>query len=160
MKISEKNQLINKLSETHAFTRRVIEGTDPDFCIYPDADWRIRDIIGHIATWDRQVANSLKAFMMGNEYCIPDLEEDSFNLQQVMESRKMTAHQVFQEGQQARKDFIQAIEEISLDRFPGDLLYPWGDERGNIVKLVEYMIEHEIEHRDEIVKALKGSNED
>lgn len=160
MKKSNKNLLINRLSETHAFTRKAIEGTDPDFCIYPDADWRIRDIIGHIATWDRQVANSLQAFMIGNEYCIPDLEEDSFNQQQVMESRKMTAHQVFQEGQQARKDFIQAIEEISLDRFPGDLLYPWGDERGSIAKLVEYMIEHEIEHRDEIVKALKGSNED
>jgi uncharacterized damage-inducible protein DinB len=160
MKKSEKKLLINRLLETRAFTRKAIEGADPDFCIYPDADWRIRDIIGHIATWDRQVVNSLKAFMIGNEYCIPDLDEDSFNQQQVAESREMTAHQVFQEGQQARKDFIQAIEEISQDRFHGDLLYPWGDERGNIVKLVEYMIEHEIEHREEIVKAIEGSNED
>ena len=72
----------------------------------------------------------------------------------------MTAQQVLKEWEQARKDFIEAVQEISLDRFPGDLLYPWGDERGSIAGLVRYMIDHDIEHRDEIVKAIQALNED
>ncbi len=156
----DKNHLIDRLVETHSSIRTAIEETDLDICVYTDADWRIKDIIGHIATWDRQVAKSLNAFKTGTEYSIPELDEDSFNQQQVLEGRKMTAQQVLMEWEQARKDFIGAVQEIPLDRFPGDLLYPWGDERGGIAKLVEYMIDHEIEHRDEIVKAIQASNKD
>lgn len=160
MNDKDKNLLIDKLSQTHSSIRTAIEGTDLDICVFTDADWRIKDIIGHIATWDRQVTKSLNAFMAGKEYSIPELDEDSFNQQQVLEGRKMTAQQVLMDGEQARKDFIKAVQDIPLDRFPGDLLYPWGDERGGIVKLVEYMIDHELEHRDEIVKAIQASNED
>lgn len=39
-----------------------------------------------------------------------------------------------------------------IDLFPGDLLYPWGGERGTIAQLVEFLIDHDAEHRDEIVK--------
>jgi len=137
----------------------ILEETDLDICVYTDTGWRIRDILGHIATWDRQVTQSLIAFKAGKEYSIPELDEDAFNQQEVLKGRKMTAQQVLKEWEQARKDFIEAVQEISLERFPGDLLYPWGDERGSIAWLVEYMTDHDIEHRDEIVKAIQASNE-
>ena len=50
----------------------------------------------------------------------------------------------------------QAVQEIPFDQFPGDLLYPWGDERGSIARLVEIMTDHDTEHRDEIVKAISA----
>ncbi len=71
----------------------------------------------------------------------------------------MTAEQVYVECERARQEFKDALNEIPLDLFPGDLLYPWGDERGSIAQLVEYMTDHEAEHRDEIVKAKQASNE-
>jgi hypothetical protein len=155
----DKNYLINRLAETHSSIRAILEETDLDICVYIDTDWRIKDIIGHIATWDRQVTQSLIAFKAGKEYSIPELDEDAFNQQEVLEGRKMTAQQVLKEWEQARKVFIEAVQEIPLDRFPGDLLYPWGDERGSIAGLVGYMVDHDIEHRDEIVKAIQASNE-
>jgi len=156
----DKNHLIDRLVETHSSIRTILEETDLDICVYTDTDWQIKDIIGHIATWDRQVTQSLIAFKAGKEYSIPELDEDAFNQQEVLEGRKMTAQQVLKEWEQARKDLIEAVQEISLERFPGDLLYPWGDERGSIAGLVEYMTDHDIEHRDEIVKAIQASNED
>jgi hypothetical protein len=42
---------------------------------------------------------------------------------------------------------------MPIDLLPGDMLYPWGSERGSISKLIEYMVEHAIEHRGEILKA-------
>jgi hypothetical protein len=157
MSLEDKQRLLELLTRTHSATRATLEGIDLEMPVYPDSGWRIRDIIGHIATWDRQVAKSLRAFRVGNEYAIPDLDETAFNEQDVLKQQELTTQQVFEEWEQAREDLKEAVKGIPLDQFPGDLLYPWGDERGTIAHLVEMMAEHDVEHRDEIVKAIQSS---
>ncbi len=156
-----KDDLLKKLTETHSAIRATLKGIDLGMRVYTDADWRIRDILGHIATWDREVTKSLIAFLAGTEYVIPgmDGDETKFNQQAVLEQRQLSTQQIYAEWEQARGDFKHALSEIPLDHFPGDLLYPWGDERGSIAQLIEYMIDHDGEHRDEIVKAIKASAE-
>jgi hypothetical protein len=160
MTAEDKKRLLALLTETHSTTRATLEGIDPELRVHADTDWRVRDIIGHLATWDRQVAKSLRAFRAGKEYAILDLDEDIFNEQAVLEQQKLTVHQVFAEWEQAHEELREAVQETPLERFPGDLLYPWGDERGSIAKLVEYMIEHDVEHRDEIAKVIQASHPD
>ena len=150
------NDLVALLSDTHSATREMLTSAELETRVYGEDGWRIRDIIGHIATWDRQVTRSLNAFNEGGQYTIPNLDEDSFNQQQVLEGRKMTDQEVLKEWEQAREDFIKAVREISIDRFPGDVLYPWGDERGSIATLVEYMTDHDLEHLEEIAQAKKS----
>jgi len=159
MTLEEKKHLIDLLSESQSVTLAALQGIDAEMLIYAQSDWTIRDIIGHLATWDRQVTKSLRAYQEGTEYSIPDLDEDEadFNQQAVMEQRKLIAQQIIADWDQARADFQAAVQEIPLELFPGDLLYPWGDERGDIAKLVKYMVEHDTEHRDEIVKATEES---
>jgi hypothetical protein len=159
MSVGDKKYLMEKLTEAQSATRAILKGVDLEMRVYTDTDWRIRDILGHIATWDREVTKSLRAFLAGTEYAIPDLDEDEFNQRSVLEQRQLSTQQIQVEWEQARDDFKEAIREIPSDRFPGDLLYPWGDERGSITQLVEYMIDHDDEHRDEIVKAIKASAE-
>jgi hypothetical protein len=155
----DKNFLLNRLSETHSAIQTILEGLDLELRVYSDSDWRIRDILGHIATWDREVAKSLQAFLTGTEYFIPDVDGDEtdFNEQAVLEQRALSSQQIVAEWEQAREEFKAALDDIPTERFPGDLLFPWGDERGTIAQLVEYMIEHDDEHRDEIVKAVQTS---
>ncbi len=159
MTAGEKARLLDLLTESHSAIRATIEGIDPERRVYTDTGWRIRDIIGHIAIWDRQVTKSLRAFQAGSEYSIPNLEEHAFNEQAVKAQQALTAQQVYVEWEQAREEFKDALKEMPLDLFPGDLLYPWGDERGSIANLVEYMADHNAEHRDEIVKAMQAPNE-
>jgi uncharacterized damage-inducible protein DinB len=158
MNSGDKNYLLDRLVETHSALRIILEGVDLDLQVYADTDWRIRDILGHIATWDREVTKSLRGFLTEIEYVIPDLGEDEtdFNQQAVSKQRELSAHQIVAEWGQAREDFKAALSDIPTDQFPGDLLYPWGDERGSIAKLVEYMIEHDEEHRGQIVKVLQA----
>jgi len=153
----DKTGLMERLAENYSSVSALLEGIDLDIPVYKDNDWRIRDIVGHISIWDRQVAKSLIAFKAGEDWSIPDFEEDAFNQQQVLEGRKLNAQQVLSEWEQARKDFIATVQAIPIDRFPGDVLYPWGDERGSITNLVQYMIDHDIEHRSEIEKAIQVS---
>jgi hypothetical protein len=71
--------------------------------------------------------------------------------------RELSAQRVFEEWEQARDEFKAAVEDLSLFQFLGEILYPWGDERGNVTQLVEYMCEHDEEHRTEIQAALQGA---
>lgn len=159
MTVGEKNRLLDLLTETYSTFLAAVEGIDPEMGVYTDSDWRVRDVIWHLATWDRQVAKSLRAYQAGGEYSIPDFNEDQFNAAAFLKGRNLTAQQIFEEWVYTREDFKEAVREIPLDQFPGDLLYPWGDERGSIPQLVEYMAEHDVEHRDEILKRV-ASRED
>ena len=162
MSDGEKKRLIDLLTETHAATRATVEGVDPELRVYTDteAGWRIRDVIGHLAVWDRETARSLRAFRAGTEYSVPEFDEDAYNQQAAEQQRKLTDQQAFAEWEQAHEDQREAVQEILPEQFPGDLLYPWGDERGSIAQLVEEMAEHEVEHRDEMAKAIQAAQED
>jgi uncharacterized damage-inducible protein DinB len=122
--------------------------------VHADSDWQIRDIIWHIAVWDRQVTKSIRAFKDGGEYSIPALNEDEFNDLAFQEGRKLTVEQIIEDYEQARADFKTSVQELPQEKYSEDLLYPWGDERGDISQLVAYMVEHDAEHRDEIAAAL------
>jgi len=72
----------------------------------------------------------------------------------------LSGQQILEEFKGAYEALWSAIQEMPEDRFPGDLLYPWGDERGNIATLVGYMIEHADEHNDEIKQAAQEAEKD
>lgn len=158
MSDSVKNRLLERLTESQIAIQKIIEGVDLELRVYSDSDWRIRELLGHITTWDLEVTKSLRAFLDGTEYVTPDLDEDEteFNQQAVKEQRKLSTEQILADWDQAREEFKNALDEIPLDQFPGDLLYPWGDERGDFAQLVEYMVEHDDEHRVEIENAIKA----
>ena len=156
MSTKDKKNLLDKLTEAHLATLVVLEKTNLEMPIYEDSGWRVRDILGHIATWNQQTAISINAYRAGEEYLIPDLDEEEadFNGRAVEEQKKLSSQQLLSEWEEAYNELKKAVQDMPADRFPGDMLYPWGDERGSIVDLVEYMIEHCDEHRDEIIKAL------
>ena len=120
-----KKHLLERLAETHAAIQGILEGVDLKLRAYTDSDWQIRDILGHIATWDREVTKSLVAFLAETDYLTPNLddEETEFNQQAVLEQRKLSTQQIVAEWDQARSDFINALNKIQLNEFPGDLIY-------------------------------------
>ena len=149
-----KKRLLDLLSESHTANMSSLEGNVMEVPVHADSDWQIRDIIWHIAVWDRQVTKSIRAFKDGGEYAILALNEDDFNERAFQEGRKLTEEQVIEGYEQGRADFKASVQELPQEKYSEDLLYPWGDERGDVSQLVEYMVEHDAEHRDEIAAAL------
>lgn len=99
MKSSIKDGLLDRLAESHYAIQNTLERVDLELRVYSDADWRIRDILGHLATWDREVAKSLSTFLVGSEYAIPIMEGDEtdFNEQAVLEQRELSTQQILEE---------------------------------------------------------------
>jgi len=152
-----KKEIIRRLSITHSALEEVIEGLDLDLVIHDDTDWRIRDILGHIATWDRVLIHAIETYLSGSEYVILGMDgvEDDFNVAKVQEQRALTKDEILQEWNQARVDFQATVETIPAERFNDELAYPWGDERGSLTVMIGYMIDHNGEHQEEILEALK-----
>jgi hypothetical protein len=157
MNQEHKRNIIRRLSETHTALEGAIEGLDLDLVVHHDTDWRIRDILGHIATWDRVLIKAIEVFLSGGEYVISGMDgvEDDFNVEQVLEQRKLSTNEILQEWIQARKDFIAAVDDIPAEKLHEELAFPWGDEEGTVTLMIEYMIEHNGEHQEEIMDALK-----
>jgi hypothetical protein len=101
----------------------------------------------------------LRAYLAGSEYVVSNSEtyEDEYNEEEVLGQQKLSTQEILTEFEMAHDDFINALQEIPVDRFPGDFLYPWGEDRGDIATMVEEMVEHVYEHQDEIVKATQSS---
>lgn len=157
MTAEEKTDLLALMTDTHKTTQKMLEGADLELVVYQDSGWRIRDIIGHIATWEHVSAKSIFAFVDGDEYFIPDLgDEVDFNQKEVTRQGNLSTAQVLDEWEQRHKEFKDAVSRVPEDKFPGDMLYPWGDEHGNVAKLVKYMCDHDIEHREEIKQVIQG----
>jgi hypothetical protein len=157
MSIKQKQIIINRLGESHVKLEGILDALDLDMVIHPETDWRIRDILGHIATWDRVLIRSIKSFLDRAEYIIPGMVgvETDFNDQKVAEQRDLPTAEIVKEWKKARGDFITAVQGIPHERMNDELNFPWGDERGSLSLMIEYMIDHNGEHQEEILDALK-----
>lgn len=159
MNADVKTSLITRLSDTHTATREILNEVDLERNVF--SNWRIRDLIGHIATWDRILTNALEAYIDGSQFIVIhdwEKEEVDFNNRAVLEQSKLSEEKLLDEWEQAHKDFVSAIREMPMEKFSGDYVYPWADESGNIVSLVEIMIEHNAEHLEELAKAIEEKN--
>lgn len=147
-------RLVEKLTSSQLKILKTVEGIDLNTIIYENSAWRTRDILWHIAAWDHQVTKSILAFNENHEYSIHDFDEDGFNQTAYIEGIKLDESHLLDEFNQARQEFKDAVQNFPVDKLSSDFLYPWGDERGNITKLVNYMIDHDEEHRAEIVSGI------
>lgn len=152
-------RLLDMLNESHNEMRGTVQGVDLEIPAQEDGSWQIRDVLAHLAAWDQEVVKSIIAFKEGKEYSIPNFNEDAYNSKATLEMRGLTGQEVVEEWEQAREDFKAAIEDLSPQQFTGVMLYPWGDERGDITLLVKYMVEHDEEHLIEIREAAKRKEE-
>ena len=152
-----KNDILKRLADSHAELKKALEGLDLEMIVHSDTQWRIRDILGHIATWDRVLIRAIQSYLSGSEYIIPGMvgDETDYNEGKVSDQGDLSTSEILQDWNQAREDFVSAVQDIPPDRLRDELNFPWGDERGSLSLMIEYMIEHNGEHQEEILEALK-----
>jgi hypothetical protein len=153
MPSTQTSDLADLLEKSYSATQELLSGIDPDLVVFEDPEWQVRDIIWHLSAWDRQVAQSIEAFEFGGQFAILDFDENGFNEAAIKEGRELSLDQILKESLRARKEFQRVVELFPEDQLEAAFLYPWGDERGDITKLVHYMVEHDAEHRVEISSA-------
>ena len=120
MNANVKTNLISRLSETHVVAREILKGIDLEVKVFSEKSWRIRDVLGHIATWDRILAKALRAYADGSQYIVIhdwDKEELEFNKRDIRLIEKKLDDLVFE-----YEDLRNEMKRRNLAKFYTNLL--------------------------------------
>jgi hypothetical protein len=117
--------------------------------------WTIKDILGHIASWEEEFTKVVQKFINEEEpnydYLI---EEDhnwsKWNLAEWEKKRKLSFKQTVDEFLRAHECFIKVIEGISEQELSVEKLGSWG-KQATIEQIILAQIEHELEHGHQIL---------
>jgi hypothetical protein len=146
----EKSNFITRLDDSRKVTADALANSNPESVIYSAPGWRIKDIIAHLAGWEREVITSLNAYNTGREYHIPDFtNDDDYNDQLFQRNKDLPTDQIYTDWHQTRADFKTAILAVPAETFEGEIMCPWGLTSG-ITGIVNDMIGHEAEHLHDI----------
>ena len=148
-----RKQMLNLLETTRGKTQSLLSGIDPKRVVHTDqAGWRVRDILGHVGVWNGEAARSVQAHAEGSEYhCISsEAQYDEYNDQAAAERSSWKMEQVWAEYEASNDQLKSAIDAMPVESWTRDMLYPW-NEKGSVQRLIEMMMQHEVEHRDIIL---------
>jgi uncharacterized damage-inducible protein DinB/predicted RNase H-like HicB family nuclease len=123
--------------------------------------WTIRDLLAHIAAWDRWAMREMRRMLTGGS---PDLtaarDEDAFNAVAVAAARARTLDEVLVELQDARATWVAWLEALPDDTFFQRRHYQ--EEDWSFPGWLEIYWQHDAEHATQIAawrkaEALKGT---
>jgi hypothetical protein len=154
---SEKKHFWRMLDESRQKTLAALQGVDPRLMVYPEGGWRVQDVIAHLTAWEMEVATSLRAHATGKSYAIVGFtDDDSYNDQVFRRTKDAPKEQIYADWDAIRAAFKTAIRSIPSARFDKLILCPW-NKKSTIDGIVKDMINHEAEHLQDILMAVKAA---
>ncbi len=149
----EKQRLIFLLEAERRKTIDLLRDVSPYLVVHTASGWRVMDLIGHLAAWEREVLAAVQAFHEGDAYTIPNYELHAYNQAQYERRRTLDPAQIRMDWGMVRRDVQDVIHDLHDHCFMVEMSYPSG-RRGMVIPLIEELAEHEAEHRREIEGAI------
>lgn len=151
-----RNQILELLEMTYKETRRFLNNADMEAIVYDKPPiWCVRDIIGHLGVWNGEAAKSLSAHAQGREYhCVPS--EASYNVYNAAAAevrRSWSVKQIISEYESSFAQMKGMVTSMPVEKWQSEILYPWNN-RGSVSMLIQIMMRHEVEHRQDILNAI------
>lgn len=150
---AEKEQLIARLASSRRAALDALQGVNPLQVVYPEQGWRVKDVLGHLAAWEREALASLQAYVEGDEQWLgPAHDGARYNKEVFTKRYDYDAAQCRIDWAMVRRELQFAVEAVPPEKWAGPLRFPWG-EQGSVRRLIEDMIAHEAEHLADIPTA-------
>lgn len=158
--IAQKERLINLLASERFKTMQALREVNDFTLIYQEGGWRIKDILGHIATWEREVLATLQAFNAQDSYSLgADLDIEQYNQQQFEQRKGYFPAQIRMDWGMVRRDLQFVINQVPAERLFHVIDFPW-NEKGTISQMIDSLVKHEAEHLAEILAVLQSQSGD
>jgi hypothetical protein len=108
--------------------------------------WTIKDILGHIASWEEICLEPLRPYAGGAPFQV-EATEDYLSLNKVLVARKQDTPLavILDELDAIRKELMATASKLSAEQWEQSVLFPWGDE-GPVAEMFDELHEHELEH--------------
>lgn len=115
-------------------------------------EWSVRDVLAHVAAWDRAVIEQFQAMLKGERHPMLDMDDDGveqFNAEHYAADKDKSFDEVVTELNASREALVELLREI--DNMQMFAPAP-GDEHADmsIAALVNVQINHDQEHTEMI----------
>jgi hypothetical protein len=150
----EKDDALSRLHKSHAALLNTIAGLSPDELTHIQVEgvWTTKDLLGHIAAWDKTLLEPLSIFIHGGAFkalIIPD--HDVWNHEQASQRFALSYSMIFDEMEAIRKELLGLTDKIPETQWQQTFQAPWGDQN-NIIEMISGLAWHEEEHTKSILQ--------
>ena len=148
--IEKTQELIETLVAARQETLALLGDTDLSCVAHPDSGWTVQDIVNHLAWCDRWAVKVLEKTLSDIAVDIPKwwMQDDANDV--VREQCKhFSVERSFADLSAAHEAFKSIIEDTPPEKLLHEFKASWGP-MITAVTLVNIMVEHEEEHREEI----------
>ncbi len=114
-------------------------------------EWSLKDIVGHVATWEAEVVTALRELREGRRPPLLDFDQshiDAWNQDHVERKRALNFWDILEQLRSGRARLLEELEALSDDELATE---------GSIYgRLARSVIDHDREHWHEIAARLAG----
>lgn len=152
----EKKALLKRLDTTLDEAQTALKKIDPLQIIYEETQWRVKDIVAHVATWEMEMARGIYTYRRGGEYLLPGAEdrytfdEDDFNANAAHVRYDDTMPHIHSDWSTARSWLKVLVGAMTPEELEVRFKFPWGV-KGTTVELLQELLSHHDEHMREIL---------
>ncbi len=125
--------------------------------IYPG--WDIKDLLAHIAGWDKAILTTLQAHIADKDQVITVREGiNKFNSQSVAERKGFEYSKILEEFRELRSLILEIITGMPGGKISQSFISPWG-QKVTVKDLVKIFSEHENEHAEDVHQWLESPDQ-
>ncbi|MDQ6643973.1 MAG: ClbS/DfsB family four-helix bundle protein [Chloroflexota bacterium] len=122
-------------------------------------EWSVKDVLAHIATWERRCVDWTQAGLRGERPDKPEKgytweELDKLNEKTFLGNRERSLDDVQADARLAYQQLLEQVHALSEDDITNPQRFPWTDGRGLVPFIAANSYEHYQEHFEQIHKWL------
>jgi len=143
-----KDEALKRLAESRQALLQAIQGlSEQELTQSPvEGVWTIKDLVGHIASWDVTCLDPLRGCMDGALFQAEVLSDHlAWNDVQSARKKDLPWDAVLREAEAVRQEMVAAASRLSDEQLAQRATAPWGDE-GAVVEMLAGLAGHERMH--------------
>jgi uncharacterized damage-inducible protein DinB len=145
-------EVLDKLAKSRQALHQAIEGLSQEEMtqIQVEGVWTIKDILGHISSWEETRLEPLRRYADGSPFEVEVIEDDlAWNDEQAARKRDVPLVAILDELTAIRQALVEAAGKLSAEQGAQVVLLPWGEE-GTVAEALDELSGHEMEHVEAI----------
>jgi uncharacterized damage-inducible protein DinB len=143
-----KEEALARLAESRRALHQAIEGLSEEEVtqIQVEGVWTIKDILGHIASWEETCLEPLRRYADGGPFEVQVIEDYmAWNDEQATRKRDVPLDAILEELGAIRQGLTEVASRLSARQWERRVPFSWGGQ-GTIAEVLDVFYRHELEH--------------
>jgi len=143
-----KEETLARLAESRLALLQAIEGLSEEEMTQVQVEevWTIKDVLGHITSWEETCLEPLQRFADGGPYDVQVIENYlAWNDVEAARKREVPLDTILDELADIRQGLVEAVSRLSAGHWEQRVPFAWGGQ-GKIADTLTGLHVHEMEH--------------